>query len=145
MSKIIFNKNNNTTLWLGDMENGQDELFLKQNNIGTVFNITPLSFIKYNNITYFQIPLNDSDSHKSIKKFINSISVIDDINDQLINTNVLVHCQMGMQRSAAIIVAYLMKYYDMNMDKGIDYVISKRSIAFKYRVTFLEGLCALDN
>ena len=44
-------------------------------------------------------------------------------------TNVLVHCRAGKSRSATIIIAYLMKKYNMTFEKAYNLVKSKRPIA----------------
>ena len=42
--------------------------------------------------------------------------------------NVLVHCAMGVSRSATVVVAFLMKNKGMKRDEAIDWVKSKRHI-----------------
>ena len=123
-----------------DMEARQDEKFLRDNNIKVIFNITNKFFEKDEQIEYYQIPLSDSDGPSSIKKFIKYINIIDVINEKLKDHNILVHCEMGMQRSAAIVAAYLMKYRKMSIDDSITHITTRRPKAFKHRVTFLEAL-----
>ena len=137
--QIIIHNNNN--LWLGNIEAAQDRSFLNKNRIKVIFNITTLQYHQYPNIQYYNVPLTDSDSSKSIKQFLSNIDIINNIHDKLLtNNNVLIHCEMGIQRSAAIVAAYLMKYNNMFPDDAINHIISKRTISFKSRVTFLEGL-----
>jgi protein tyrosine phosphatase len=50
--------------------------------------------------------------------------------------NVLVHCHMGMQRAPTVAVKYLMAVKNMPQDKAIDYVKSKRPVAFLNGYTF---------
>lgn len=44
------------------------------------------------------------------------------------NGVVLVHCQMGISRSASCVIAYLMKYYAMSFRSALQFVQSKRTI-----------------
>ena len=62
--------------------------------------------------------------------------------EHALGRNVLVHCAAGQQRSAAIVVAYLMFFNNMPLDKAIKYVRSKRPIAFFYgmHVNFMPTL-----
>lgn len=40
--------------------------------------------------------------------------------------NVLIHCSAGKSRSASIVIAYLTKYNDMNLNEALTFVQSKR-------------------
>ena len=44
------------------------------------------------------------------------------------NDNVLIHCMMGRSRSATVILYYLIKIHNMNLDDAIEYLISKRYV-----------------
>ena len=39
---------------------------------------------------------------------------------------VLVHCHAGISRSSSVILAYLIKYLKMNLDKALTFMKSKR-------------------
>jgi protein-tyrosine phosphatase len=43
---------------------------------------------------------------------------------------ILVHCRAGMHRSATVIACFLMKYFNFNKDSSIQYIKSKRCVAF---------------
>jgi protein tyrosine phosphatase (PTP) superfamily phosphohydrolase (DUF442 family) len=58
---------------------------------------------------------------------------------------VLVHCQAGAQRSPAVVAAYLMRYYGLGTQDAIDFVKSRRHVAFFWDVNLrraLELFCA---
>lgn len=40
----------------------------------------------------------------------------------------LVHCKMGVSRSASTVIAYAMKEYGWTLDKAYDFVKQKRSV-----------------
>lgn len=40
---------------------------------------------------------------------------------------VLVHCKMGISRSASVVIAYVMKAKNWNLDVALSYVKNKRS------------------
>ena len=140
---IITEKKNG--LWLGNIESPQNKDFVVKNNIKTIFNITRKDYVEIDGVTYFQVPLSDADTPSEIKKFLtNIIPLVEPINRELRKHSVLIHCEMGMQRSAAIVAAYLMKYYGMNPDEAIQFIKDRRIVAFKTRVTFLEALYKLE-
>ena len=56
------------------------------------------------------------------------------------NKIVFVHCYAGKQRSASIIVAYLMKYLNISLKNSIKLLESKRAIVFKPLVNFENAL-----
>lgn len=58
--------------------------------------------------------------------------------------NVLIHCQMGQQRSAATIAAYIMYSLRWPLDKTINFVKSKKPDAFFYQINFLLALQHLE-
>ena len=43
---------------------------------------------------------------------------------------ILVHCRAGMHRSATVIACFLMKYFNFNKDSAIQFIKSKRYVAF---------------
>jgi protein-tyrosine phosphatase len=55
-------------------------------------------------------------------------------------TAVLVHCAAGMQRSAASVAMYLIAVKGMTTDQAIEYIRSKRSIAFRPSPNFERSM-----
>jgi protein-tyrosine phosphatase len=53
---------------------------------------------------------------------------------------VLVHCAAGMQRSAAIVAMYIIATSQYKVENAIQYVQSKRPIAFTPRANFLKSI-----
>ncbi len=45
------------------------------------------------------------------------------------NSKCLVHCKMGVSRSASTVIAYAMKEYGWSLEKAYNFVKQKRSIA----------------
>jgi protein-tyrosine phosphatase len=56
------------------------------------------------------------------------------------NKKVLIHCNMGQQRSCAVIACYLIKYNNMNAHTAIEYCKKKRQMAFFGQVNFMDTL-----
>lgn len=93
-------------------------------------------------LDFIRIPIND-DPYESNKLLIliNELSVIDIIHKTLLNNNdVLIHCSAGMQRSCAVCACYLIKYHKMKPIEAINYIKSKRPIAFFGNVNLLSTI-----
>lgn len=59
--------------------------------------------------------------------------------------NVLVHCQMGISRSASIVIHYIMKRFRMTYSDALRYVRKRRpeiepNIGFKYQLILLQEI-----
>ena len=54
--------------------------------------------------------------------------------------DVLIHCQMGRQRSAATVAAFIMKTMDWPLDKTINHIKQKKRDAFFPEVNFMKSL-----
>ncbi len=131
-------------LWIGDMNAAVDKNFFIKYNIGAVINCTPNVPMKFK-VKYMHIDIDDSLQQKDINKMIEAlpyaISFIHKYRD-LEGKNVLVHCHAGMQRSAAIVVAYLSHYHKMTLKQAIKHVIRFRPVAFHHgrNVNFEQAL-----
>ena len=136
-------------LYIGNMNAARDTQFFKNNKIEAVLNMTPdvphYFVSKTGDVEYMRLNVNDSlkteDFNKMFKYFPSGISFIYK-NHNLEGKNVLVHCHAGVQRSAAMVVAYLMLIYRTPLKKAIDMVIKKRPVAFLFgkSVNFMPSL-----
>ena len=115
MNEIITNK-----LYLGDMFDANDDLQLKANNITCVICVAERVKINNPNIKIYKYELVD-DYNCDIINYFDEICKI--INKEGI---VLVNCVAGVSRSASIIIAYLMKYYNKYLEDAFLYVREKR-------------------
>ena len=77
-----------------------------------------------NNFKYLNLDLLDSETADIKKYFGASNKFIDDAIRN--NGNVLVHCHAGVSRSSTILIAYIMKYKEMKLDKVLELIRSKR-------------------
>jgi len=91
---------------------------------------------------YINLPVHDSpDECDTLLSMIRDTQVLEKMHDCIIKGQpVLVHCFAGMQRSCAVVACYLIKYHNMTPNEAIDYIKSKRPIAFFGQVNFMETL-----
>jgi len=106
ITKIIEN------LYLGDIECSQNKLIIDSNNITSIINLSNSNnysnnYIKFDNIDYYDINIDDNRSVNISQYFDKCINIIDNSRNQ--NKNILVHCMNGVSRSVTIILAYLIK------------------------------------
>ena len=129
-------------LWLGNIKIASTSAFYINHNINCVINCSKdIEFFdkKCNNI---RISVNDDLKKKEIDNLLLYLDKSSDlIYEQLINNNcILVHCYAGIQRSASVILAYLIKYANVSLYEGVQLIQSKRFQAFTPGINFLNTL-----
>jgi protein-tyrosine phosphatase len=135
---------NNCTIYLGALEHSCNKEFILNNNIQTIVCVTMEEpFFKYDpnmsHVNFLHIPLIDSCSETIHDHFI---SFSDFIEEQInLGKSTLVHCHMGISRSATLVCSYLIAKKNMTVRESIKFLKDKRSqvepnIGFCFR---LEG------
>lgn len=131
-------------LWLGDYIAAHDFNFIKKNNIQAIVNATKDIPCKFKEIDYLQVNVDDPgpnvhlsqvDIQEMIRMFPNILSFIE--RNRVLNKNILVHCHAGAQRSAVIVLLYLMLYVftgakENRYQLARRYLQSQRPIVFYY-------------
>lgn len=131
---LIFEKKDGGNLYLGDFISSSDKSFLNTSKIETIINCTndlPFYDIKINNYRcgISDITINNKKENEHYIKKINTFLKI--INSSLKeNKNVLIHCRNGMQRSAIMVAAYLIKYENFDKNKALEHIKKIRWVAF---------------
>ncbi|RNA03395.1 Dual specificity phosphatase [Brachionus plicatilis] len=74
---------------------------------------------------YKQIPADDNFYYNIRLNFEEAFQMIDEARQT--NGKILVHCAMGISRSATIVIGYLMSRYKMSLFSAYNHVKSKRS------------------
>lgn len=111
-------------LYLGGIDCYREDI-LRRLGINVVIRIINGDFIKIPNIIHYHIPLEDIDTN--ISQYFDFLC--ERISYHLRNGDrILVHCVMGVSRSATIILAYLMKEKNMSFSQALHYVQSRRNI-----------------
>ena len=124
-------------LYIGNINIANNKKFIKEKNIKVIINCTgdiPNFFQFTENLEYYRIPVDDSLANEDINqmklylpKFVNIIN-----NSLLQNKPVLVHCYAGRQRSACLIIAFLIYEYNFTLEDAYKFLLSKRREVFHY-------------
>jgi protein-tyrosine phosphatase len=106
-----------------------------------IVNCTDISYDHYN-CEIVKLPIKDDPSEQDkYLDLIKASNVLEKIDQYRYNKkDVLIHCQAGAQRSPALVAMYLIKYFKLTPDEAIDYIRSKRPIAFFGHVNFGDML-----
>lgn len=136
-------------LYIGNIYTALNEDILRENNIQVVVNCTTdipfldADFIKDG----YRCELEDDKSQEQMEHMLSSFKYILDIIKTHIdnNENVFVHCRAGVQRSASIVVAYLMKYNNFELKDAITYLKSIRYCVFNPQPNFITSLKSFEN
>ena len=118
-------------LWLGDINSALDKKFLHSKKITCIFNCTrSLPFIEDPYVTAkYRVAVMDNLEDEEIQKMYKLLNpTINKLFTMLNDNNVLVHCHKGKQRSATVIIAYLMKFANMTKNEALYTVKTKRPL-----------------
>jgi hypothetical protein len=80
---------------------------------------------QHDGIRYCQVPVRDFVT-ADILTYLSGATTFCHVNLQQRTTNVLVHCEMGVSRSATVVLAYLMRYHGMTRDEAYIAIKKKR-------------------
>lgn len=122
-------ESNGVKIFLGTFEHSKNTNFIAENNIQAIMCVMKeepfhknSEFVK--NIRFHHIPIDDSVATDISEYFEQSINFIKVNIAQ--KKNIFVHCQMGISRSASIVIAYLIREHKMTYRAAYDYVKERR-------------------
>ena len=131
-------------LWLGNIQDSKNKEFICRMDV--IVNCTKnLPFLS-EQTKNIRLPIDDNLEKIEVKNLYNFFpKIIPFIYDCLKkNLNVFVHCYAGKQRSVSVVVAYLMKYLDIPLNKAITLVRTKREIIFTPYTNFNAALLKFE-
>lgn len=140
MSLIIPN------LFIGDMHDARNV-----KNVSMIVNCTVEIPFYNNNTKNYRVSVKDNLQKEEFKKLYDYIKFNDCLlfkeldNNISQKKNVLVHCAAGAQRSCAFVVCFLIWKYKLNINDTIQFVKSKREIAFFRGVNFIQTIQAFHS
>ena len=111
-------------IYLGNSEAASNEEYLKEYNISTVINCAEDLTSVYKELKFMELNLYDIYEQNLFPKF--------DIAYKYIKlhskNNILIHCVVGMSRSASLVIFYMMKEKGWDYDTCYKYVKERRPI-----------------
>lgn len=113
-------------LYIGSIDNANDQDFLIKNNIKTVINLTfDMKNTEYDYIKYYYVPVQDNPFQPMLHVFSITNKII---NDNKQYGNILVHCYVGKSRSVSCVIAYLIYKYNYTLNQSLEFIRKKRPI-----------------
>lgn len=130
-------------LWIGSEVDARDRDFLAAHDIRLVVNATnniPVSLPR--GVASYRVPLDDhpSENEAMLRHLPIAVEAIDDVLRH--GQGVLVHCRAGMQRSAAVVAAYLMWKRGLTADQAFEFINRIKHETFYPVPTFEQALRA---
>lgn len=132
-------------LWIGSEGDAKNQEFWKKHNIRLIVNATSsIPMFASSDIGTYRIPVDDHTDENGVmlRHFPIVVRLIDDALKY--GHGVLVHCRAGMQRSAAVVAAYLMWKKRWTADKTLEFINKKKHETFWPRPTFEKALRAWE-
>lgn len=130
-------------LWIGSAGDARSNAFYKRHNIRLVVNATANIPAK-SSVEVIRVPVNDhpDENQTMLDHFPIVVVAIDDV--LRYGNGVLVHCRAGMQRSAAVVAAYLMWKRGMSADQAFEFINRRKHETFWPVPTFEPALRAWE-
>ncbi|CAF0887752.1 unnamed protein product [Adineta steineri] len=135
-------------LYLGSEWNASNFDELKANNIGYVLNVSrEIDNFFPAHFKYLNVRVHDHDDADLLKEWEKTFRFINEAKAN--NQCCLVHCKMGISRSASTVLAYLMKENNHSFADALDHVKKRRSCinpngGFRNQLLIYEGILAAN-
>jgi len=129
-------------LWLGNFNSSQNINFIKDNRITVIINCTKdLPFLNIFGVHKYRVPVHDNQQRDEIyamSQFITKILPVIAGHYQQ-GHSILIHCAMGMQRSAIVVLCFLHKYLGLHPKQALLKMRTKRPIVFIPSMNFSDS------
>jgi len=125
-------------LWLGGYLAATDVDWLKEKNITVVFNCTKDIPFAEGPSHLYRVPVHDNlekEEIENMQKWSPEI-VYKMLREYRAGHTILVHCAAGMQRSAAVVLMFLMTMWRQHKEPVYAYLREKRPIVFRPSMNF---------
>jgi protein-tyrosine phosphatase len=98
------------------------------------------------NCTSVRFPIDDDLSPEAIEAMRAALAPISRFIGEVLAAGhtVVVHCQAGQQRSAAVVAGFVMTRYGLTAEEAVAFVRERKPDAFFFRANFLDALKAYE-
>lgn len=123
-------------IWIGNFKAAESKSFFEKENIKSVINVTSTvpNFFNFNpDVEYLRIPIHDSEKNRDWYCCYTYFPIAVEFiykNVVMEKKNILIHCNLGLQRAPTIVAAYLIKFYDMKPDIAINQIMKYKPDVF---------------
>ncbi|XP_060528531.1 protein phosphatase Slingshot isoform X3 [Cylas formicarius] len=125
-------------VYLGSEWNASNYEELQRNGVGHILNVTrEIDNFFPGTFDYLNVRVYDDEKTDLLKHWDDTFKYITKARNE--GSKVLVHCKMGVSRSASVVIAYAMKAYNWDFQKALLHVKKKRS-CIKPNNNFLNQL-----
>ncbi|XP_063821807.1 uncharacterized protein LOC135071886 [Ostrinia nubilalis] len=125
-------------VYLGSEWNASNLEELQRNGVRHILNVTrEIDNFFPGMFDYLNIRVYDDEKTDLLKHWDNTFKYINKARNE--GSKVLVHCKMGISRSASVVIAYAMKAFNWNFDRALKHVKAKRN-CIKPNANFLSQL-----
>ena len=132
-------------LWIGSEGDSASPAFFERHGIRLVVNATASIPVRApEDVRVYRIPVDDApdENETMLRHFPTVVLLIDELLSH--KHGVLVHCRAGMQRSAAVVAAYLMWKRGLTADQAFEYINKRKPETFWPVPTFEAALRAWE-
>ncbi|CAG9783768.1 unnamed protein product [Diatraea saccharalis] len=125
-------------VYLGSEWNASNLEELQRNGVRHILNVTrEIDNFFPGMFDYLNVRVYDDEKTDLLKHWDNTFKYINKARNE--GSKVLVHCKMGISRSASVVIAYAMKAFNWNFEKALKHVKAKRN-CIKPNTNFLNQL-----
>lgn len=131
-------------LYIGGEDVSVDRETMTRLGINYVINCTcdRPNYFEKSGVKYLQVYVNDDSSNEIDRYFTQSFQFIEEA--KRVESSVLVHCQKGMSRSSTVVLAYLMKYENMDLISAFSHTKQRRPL-ISPNTGFMQQLLLLEH